>query len=128
MKYKIALKGKFYEVEVENGEAMLLDEYEAKAPVQAAPAPVAAAPVQAVAPAAAAAPTAAGCNVTSPLPGNVLKIAVNNGQSVKKGDLLAVIEAMKMENEVLAPQDGVVKQIVANKGAVVKTGDVIMVI
>ena len=128
MKYKIALKGKFYEVEVENGEAMLLDEYEAKAPVQAAPAPAPVAAPAAPAPAAAAAPTAAGCNVTSPLPGNVLKIVVSNGQSVKKGDTLAVIEAMKMENEVLAPQDGVVKQIVANKGAVVKTGDVLMVI
>ena len=128
MKYKIALKGKFYEVEVENGEAMLLDEYEAKAPVQAAPAPAPVAAPAAPAPAASAAPTAAGCNVTSPLPGNVLKIVVSNGQSVKKGDTLAVIEAMKMENEVLAPQDGVVKQIVANKGAVVKTGDVLMVI
>ena len=129
MKYKIALKGKFYEVEVENGEAMLLDEYEAKAPVKAAPAPApAAAPVAAAAPAASAAPTAAGCNVTAPLPGNVLKIVAAQGQAVKKGDCLAVIEAMKMENEVLAPQDGVVKQVVAAKGAVVKTGDVIMVI
>ncbi|MBR5730825.1 MAG: biotin/lipoyl-binding protein, partial [Firmicutes bacterium] len=80
------------------------------------------------APAAAAAPTAAGFNVTSPLPGNILSIKVSNGQSVKAGDVLIIIEAMKMENEVLAPQDGVVKQILVGKGAVVATGDVLVVI
>ncbi len=130
MKYKVNLNGKIYEVEVEEGKAMLLDEYEAKAPAQpaaaapAAPAPAAAAP----APAASAAPTAAGFNVTSPLPGNILSINVQNGQSVKAGDVLIVIEAMKMENEVLAPQDGTVKQILVSKGAVVATGDTLLVI
>ena len=130
MKYKVNLNGKIYEVEVEEGKAMLLDEYEAKAPVSAAPAapaaPIPAAP--AAAPAAAAAPSAAGFNVTSPLPGNILNIKVSNGQSVKAGDVLIIIEAMKMENEVLAPQDGTVKQILVNKGAVVATGDVLLVI
>ena len=133
MKYKVNLNGKIYEVEVEEGKAMLLDEYEAKAPVSAAPAaaaaPAAPAPAApAAAPAAAAAPTAAGFNVTSPLPGNILQIKVQNGQSVKAGDVLIIIEAMKMENEVLAPQDGTVKQILVNKGAVVATGDVLVVI
>ena len=130
MKYKVNLNGRIYEVEVEEGKAMLLDEYEAKAPASAAPAaavPAAVAPAAPAAPAAAAV-TAAGFNVTSPLPGNILQIKVQNGQSVKSGDVLIIIEAMKMENEVLAPQDGVVKQILVSKGAVVATGDVLVVI
>ena len=133
MKYKITLKGKTYEVEVERGEAMLLDEYDAVAPiptaVPAAPAPMPVAPAAAPAPAApAAGPVAAGTNVTAPLPGNVLQVKVSVGQAVKAGDVLVIIEAMKMENEVAAPSDGVVKQIVANKGAVVATGDTLLVI
>ena len=133
MKYKVTLKGKTYEVEVERGEAMIVDEYAAYAPAPAAAAaPVAAAPVAAApvaAPAAAApAAVAAGTPVTAPLPGNVLNVKVNVGDAVKAGQLLVLIEAMKMENEVLAPSDGVVKQIVANKGAVVATGDTLLVI
>ena len=120
MKYKITLKGRTYEVEVERGEAMLLDEYEAAAPVPSAPA----APAPAAAPAAAApAAVSAGTKVDAPLPGNVLNVKVSVGQAVKAGDVLVIIEAMKMENEVAAPCDGVVKQIVADKGAVVATGD-----
>ena len=133
MKYKVTLKGKTYEVEVERGEAMIVDEYAAYAPAPAvAAAPVAAVPVAAApaaAPAAAApAAVAAGTPVTAPLPGNVLGVKVNVGDAVKAGQLLVLIEAMKMENEVLAPADGVVKQIVANKGAVVATGDTLLVI
>lgn len=133
MKYKVTLKGKTYEVEVERGEAMIVNEYAAYAPAPAvAAAPVAAAPVAAApaaAPAAAApAAVAAGTPVTAPLPGNVLGVKVNVGDAVKAGQLLVLIEAMKMENEVLAPADGVVKQIVANKGAVVATGDTLLVI
>ena len=125
MKYKITLKGRTYEVEVERGEAMLLDEYEAAAPVPSAPA----APAPAAAPAAAApAAVSAGTKVDAPLPGNVLNVKVSVGQAVKAGDVLVIIEAMKMENEVSAPCDGVVKQIVADKGAVVATGDTLLVI
>ncbi|MBQ5406750.1 MAG: biotin/lipoyl-binding protein [Oscillospiraceae bacterium] len=125
MKYKITLKGRTYEVEVERGEAMLLDEYEAAAPVPSAPA----APAPAAAPAAAApAAVSAGTKVDAPLPGNVLNVKVSVGQAVKAGDVLVIIEAMKMENEVAAPCDGVVKQIVADKGAVVATGDTLLVI
>ena len=76
----------------------------------------------------AAAAVAAGTPVTAPLPGNVLQVKVSVGQAVKAGDVLVIIEAMKMENEVAAPSDGVVKQIVANKGAVVATGDTLLVI
>ena len=130
MKYKIALNGKVYEIEVEEGNAMLLDEYEAKAPTPTATAPQAAivAPAAAAPAPQAAAPTAAGTNVKAPLPGNVMKINVSNGQAVKAGEVLVIIEAMKMENEVLAPADGVVKQIVVSKGQVVATDDVLLVI
>ena len=133
MKYKITLKGTTYEVEVEKGEAMILDEYEAKspvppAPVAAAPVAVAAAPVVAAPAAAAPAAVAAGTVVEAPLPGNIFAIKVKQGDAVKAGDVLIVIEAMKMENEVCAPSDGVVKQIAVSKGAMVATGDTLVVI
>ncbi len=107
MKYKVTLNKRVYEVEVEAGEAMLVDEYDLKAPAAAAaPAPVAAAPA-AAAPAAAApaAPAggalAAGTVIKSPMPGNVLKINVAPGQKVNEGDVLLILEAMKMENSPL---------------------------
>lgn len=128
MKYKVTLKGVTYEVEVEHGEAMIVDEYAAYAPAPAAPAAVAPAPAAAPSAAPAPAAVAAGTPVTSPLPGNILNIKVSMGQTVKAGELLIIIEAMKMENEVTAPCDGVVKQISVSKGAVVATGDTLMVI
>ena len=129
MKYKITLNGRTYEVEVEAGKAMLLDEYEAIVPT-AAPAPVAAAPVAAPAPAVPAAPavTGAGEAVTAPMPGNILKVNVTQGQAVKEGDVLCVLEAMKMENDITAPKDGTVTQVVTSKGASVSTGDALVVI
>lgn len=123
MKYKVTLNNRTYEVEVEEGKAMLVDEYEAYAP--AAPAPVAAAPV-AAAPAGAA--LAAGEVVKSPMPGNILKINVSQGQKVNEGDVLIVLEAMKMENEIVATKSGTVAQIVTAKGAVVETGAPLVVI
>lgn len=128
MKYKVTLNNRVYEVEVEQGEAMLVNEYELAAPAVAAPAapaaPVAAAP--AAAPAAGA--LAAGEVITSPMPGNILKINVTQGQKVNEGDVLIVLEAMKMENEISATKSGTVAQISVTKGAVVETGTPLVVI
>ena len=124
MKYKITLNGKTYEVEVEEGQAMLVDEYEAYKP--AAPA-AASAPAPAAAPAAPTA-VAAGEVVAAPMPGNILKVNCSQGQAVKAGDILVVLEAMKMENEILAPRDGTVAQVVTTKGAVVDTGAPLVVL
>lgn len=134
MKYKVTLNGKTYEVEVEHGKAVLLDEYEALAPAPAAAAAPAApaAPVAAAAPAAAApaAPVnlAAGESVDAPMPGNIIRVDVKQGDAVKAGQILVILEAMKMENEIVAPKDGTVAQVVTSKGAVVDTGDPLVVI
>ena len=132
MKYKVTLNGKTYEIEVEQGNAIVEAEYEAAAPA-AAPASASAAPAAApapapAAPAAAPAVTGAGEVVSSPLPGTVLDIKVSAGSTVQKGQLVAIIEAMKMENEILAPKDGTVSQVVASKGATVDSGAPLLVI
>ena len=127
MKYKVTLNGRTYEVEVDQDTAMLVDEYEAYAPAPAAvPAPAAAA-APAAAPAAPAS-VAAGEPVTAPMPGNILKILVSQGQQVSEGDTVIVLEAMKMENEIVAPKAGSVAQIVVTKGATVETGATLAVI
>ena len=131
MKYKITLKGRTYEVEVEAGEAILLDEYEAIAPSAPAAAPAApAAAAPAAAPAAPAAPvvTGAGDPVNAPMPGNILKVNVTAGQAVKAGEVLCILEAMKMENEIMAPKDGTVTQVLVSKGNTVDTGAPLVVI
>ena len=133
MKYKVTLNGRTYEVEVDAGKAMLLDEYEAivpSAPAAPVAAPVAA-PAAEAAPAAPAAPvavTGAGEAVSAPMPGTILKVNVTQGQAVKEGDVLCVLEAMKMENDIIAPKSGTITQVVTSKGASVSTGDPLVVI
>jgi len=122
MKYKVRLNDKLYEVEVEQGEAIMLAVSDVAASPDAPPppdVPAAAAPaVQSTAPVS----VGVGELISSPLPGNIMEIKVASGQSVRKGQVLVLIEAMKMENEVLAPRDGIVKSIITSKGATVETG------
>ena len=124
MKYVVTLNGKNYEVEVTEQDAVLLSVTDA-----AAPAPVAAsvaAPVAAAAPAAA--PVAGdGTKVPSPMPGTILSVNVTVGQAVKTGEVLLVLEAMKMENDIVAPCDGTIKQLLVSKGSTVNTDDVLIV-
>ncbi len=124
MKYVVTLNGKNYEVEVTEQEAVLLSVSDAAA----APAPVAA-PAPAAAPAAAPATPVAGdgTKVPSPMPGTILSVNVTVGQAVKSGDVLLVLEAMKMENDIVAPCDGTVKQLLVSKGSTVNTDDVLVV-
>ena len=124
MKYVVTLNGKNYEVEVTECDAVLLSVTHAVA----APAPVAA-PAAAPVAAPAAAPVAGeGTKVPSPMPGTILSVNVSVGQAVKTGDVLMVLEAMKMENDIVAPCDGTVKQLLVNKGSTVNTDDVLAVL
>ena len=110
--YKVTVNGTAYEITLEAIDAK--DVKAAPAPAAAPAAPVAAAP-------------AGGESVNAPMPGNVLDIKVANGASVKRGDVLIILEAMKMENEIVAPCDGTVN-VVVTKGAAVETGAVLCTI
>ncbi|MBR2350233.1 MAG: acetyl-CoA carboxylase biotin carboxyl carrier protein subunit [Clostridia bacterium] len=119
MKYRVTLNDKVYEVEVEKGEAILVDEYDRMTPAQAPAQAPAAAPAQAPAPQATA--NASASAVKAPLPGIVVAVKAQVGQAVKAGEAVVVIEAMKMENEIVAPTAGTVKAIYVQKGASVQT-------
>ena len=124
-KYVVTLNGKNYEVEVEKNTAKITNTTAAAAPA-AAPAPKAApapAPVAAPAPPPAPAP-AGGANVTAPMPGTVLNVVAPVGTAVKAGDVILILEAMKMENDIVAPCDGTVASVAA-KGTSVNTDDVL---
>ena len=128
-KYNITVNGNTYEVFVEEADASTAYSAPVATPVAAPVAAPAAAPV-AAAPAPKAAPKAAttaggAVKVTSPMPGTILDVKVSVGQQVKKGDVICVLEAMKMENDIPAPQDGVVASINIQKGASVNAGDVL---
>lgn len=124
MKYIITLNDKRYEVEVNETEAVLTSVYEAT------PAQTLETSTPSPAPAAAAAPVAqvAGSTVTSPMPGTILAVNVKEGQAVKSGEVLMILEAMKMENEIVAPCDGKVKQLLVSKGSTVDTDQTLAVL
>ena len=111
-KYKVNVNGTVYEVTVEamDGAAPV-----AAAPAAAGPAPAPAAP-------------AGGEKVSAPMPGTILDVRVSNGAAVKKGDILFILEAMKMENEIMAPCDGTIASVSVTKGAAVDSGALLCVI
>ncbi len=109
--YKVNVNGNVYEITLE-----VIDKADIKAQ----------APAPAAAPAPATAPAPAGAqSISAPMPGTILKVNVSNGQAVKKGDVLMVLEAMKMENEILAPSDATVSSVNVAQGATVESGTVL---
>ena len=136
MKYNVTLNGKIYEVDVTESDAVVTGITQvpvavaapAVAPVAVAPVAAPEAPAEAPAAPAAAPVSADGTQVKAPMPGTILAVKKNVGEAVKAGDVIVVLEAMKMENDIVAPCDGTVKSINAPKGSTVNTDDVIAVI
>lgn len=129
MKYEVILNNKKYEIEVDECSVALKGVSTVSAPVAAPAAPSApVAPAAAPAAPVASAPSAEGTSVASPMPGTILAINVTNGQTVRAGEVLMVLEAMKMENDIVAPSDGIVKQILVAKGSTVDTDQVLVII
>lgn len=127
--YRVNVNGKVYEVEVEEitaGGQQTVAAAPAPAPVAPKPAPVAPAPAPAPTPAPAPKAAATGEIVEAPMPGTIVDIKVKVGDTVKEGDLVAVIEAMKMETDLFSTKSGVVTAVNAGKGASVNTGDAII--
>ena len=112
--YTITVNGNVYDVTVEEGTGSTAGAAKAAAPKAAAP--------KAAAPAGA----QGAVKVNAPMPGKILKVNVNAGTAVKKGDVLLVLEAMKMENEIVAPHDGAVKAISVDKGQNVNPGEILL--
>jgi biotin carboxyl carrier protein len=130
-KFVINVNGNRYEVEVEEVAGSGNAVQPVAAPVQVAPAesaqPAQTAKVpEAPKPAANSSAPAGAVKITAPMPGTILDVKVNAGDNVKKGDILVILEAMKMENEILSPQDGVIASVNTSKGASVNSGDLLV--
>lgn len=125
-KFKINVNGTSYDVEVEEigGSAVAA----APGPMAAPSAPAAPAAATSAAPATAAGSVPDGTKVEAPMPGNILDVKVAAGDTVAEGDILMILEAMKMENEILAPVSGKIAGVQVSKGAAVNSGDVLVVI
>ena len=119
-KYNIKVNGVSYEVEVEEVGTQSQSSMTAAEPVKAA------APSAAPAPQPVASGSAGSNSIKAPMPGTIVKINCKAGDSVKQGDVLVVLEAMKMENDITAPADCVISSIAVNSGATVATGDVLV--
>ena len=137
MNYIVTINNKKYEVEVEKGKASILSTTEVATPVivphsipPASPAviPGTVPAASSAIPAASTAGVGNGEAIKAPMPGTILNIKISEGVKVKKGDVLFILEAMKMENEIMAPKDGTVIQINTAKGSTVSTGDILAVI
>jgi len=133
--FKVTVNGKTYEVEVEEiGGSASPPPAKRKAPAASVPSPrpIAAAPAPAAKPKAAApdntAADGSGTPIPSPMPGNILSVNVREGDSVTKGQVLLILEAMKMENEIMAAGDGKVISVNVTKGATVSAGDTLLVV
>ena len=123
--YTITVNGNVYEVTVEEGFTGKASAPAARpaAPAPAAPAPAAPAPAPApAAPAPAAAPAAGSITVSAPMPGKILGVKTSVGAAVKKGQVILILEAMKMENEIVAPEDGTVASVNVSVGEMVEPG------
>ena len=128
MKYVVTINGKQYDVEVEkvSGGYKPMSMGAKAAPAAPAPAPAPAAPAPA---APKAAPVSAGDKtVTSPMPGTILGVKLKEGDAVKTGQLVIILEAMKMENEIVAPADGVVASVAVKEGDTVETDATLVVL
>ncbi|HBE09260.1 MAG TPA: acetyl-CoA carboxylase biotin carboxyl carrier protein subunit [Lachnospiraceae bacterium] len=118
--YRITVNGTTYDVAVEEADGSAVSAAPAAAPKAAAPAPKAA-------PAPAPAPAASGSVVVAaPMPGKILGVKTENGKAVKKGEVLLILEAMKMENEIVAPQDGTIASVNVSVGSQVEAGDTLV--
>ncbi len=127
MIFEVTINNNIYEVDVDETEARVRKTGETAQVKQAAPAvtaPAAVQPKQETAPVS----SAGGDKVTAPIAGVILDVKKNRGEAIKKGEILFIIEAMKMENEIFSPKDAVVADITVAKGASVNTGDLIAVL
>ena len=126
MKYVVTINGKQYDVEVEKVSGGYKPMSMGAKAAPAAPAPAAPAPAPA---APKAAPVSAGDNtVTSPMPGTILGVKVKEGDAVKAGQLVIILEAMKMENPIVAPKDGTISAIKVSKGDSVNSDDILAIL